>query len=149
MSSDYWRFPWDYSPEAGVRSVRRDLDFNVRVGPEQWIFVGDFVAVDDPGNNPPDTNEWSPPFENGWANAGPPYAYVAFRVGRHKELEFQGHLDPSGATSGTVAFTLPPYWRPERDVSWLTDVYDGVTATIARVSIDHTTGEVTVVFPVP
>jgi hypothetical protein len=120
-----------------------------------WVYIGDFVDVDDVGNDPPGTSPSSPPYENGWTYADDPYDFPAFRHGLDGALEFKGHLDSSGASSGTVAFTLPSEWRPTdengdpKDVSWLTDVFDsgGGSFVVGRVGVDATTGEVTITFP--
>jgi hypothetical protein len=70
-------------------------------------------------------------------------------------LEFKGHLDASGATSGTVAFTLPGFTDGEPDYTLPNDQYfhtvitpdDGTTFQIALVFIDSTTGDVTITWP--
>lgn len=115
--------------------------------PGNWIVVGDFIALDDPGNDPPTVSWRSPPYENGYTYAGTPYDDPAFRHGLDGALEFKGHVDVSGATSGDTAWTLPASFRPPFDVSWTTDVSDGVTFFLARVSVDASTGAVAMIWP--
>lgn len=112
-----------------------------------WVCIGDFVAVDDPGNDPDCTSQSSPPYEGGTTYAGPPFAYPAFRHGLDGNLEFRGHVDVSGATSPATLCTLPGEWRPDHDVSWPTDLVDGASFVIARVSVDASTGVVTLTWP--
>jgi hypothetical protein len=121
--------------------------------PGFWVYIGDFVAVGDPGNDPPYTSPSSPPYQDGVTYAGAPYDYPAFRHGVDGMLEWKGHADVSGATSPAVMCTLPSEWRPTNefqaamDVSWPTDLWDGAAFVVARVQIDGTTGDVTLVWP--
>lgn len=112
-----------------------------------WVCIGDFVDVDDPGNDPECTTESSPPYEDGTTYAGPPYAFPAFRHGLDGNLEFRGHVDISGASSPATLCTLPSEWRPEHDVSWITDLVDGASFVLARVAVDSSTGVVTLTWP--
>lgn len=115
--------------------------------PGFWVCIGDFVDVGDPGNDPACTSPSSPPYEDGTTYAGSPYAFPAFRHGLDGNLEWRGHVDVSGASSPATLCTLPSEWRPGNDVSWLTDIYDGSGFQIARVSIDASTGVVTLTWP--
>lgn len=96
-----------------------------------------------------------PALENGWAQPSSPLERFAFRLHADGSLEFKGHLDSAGASSGTVAFTLPGAnipdeidFRPPNDQFFLTVVYDGANPQGAMVYIDSTTGEVTITFPI-
>ncbi len=78
----------------------------------------------------------------------------AFRLHADSSLEFKGHLDASGASSGTVAFTLPGMNLGEVNFVPLNDHYfitaitpDGSTFSTALVFIDSTTGDVTLTWP--
>ena len=82
--------------------------------PGPWVYVGDFAAGD------PFTIPISPEWQNGWIQDGT--SYVAFRHGLDGEVEFKGALDTTVGVSGTVAFRLPPDWRPEGSFSFLTDM---------------------------
>jgi hypothetical protein len=99
---------------------------------------------------------WVPVYQNGWDTATAPLETFAFR--RHKDgsLEFKGHLDATGATSGTIAFTLPGlgvgepnYWDENMGDQYFhtTITPDGATFSLALVFIDSTTLDVTVTWP--
>ncbi len=114
--------------------------------PGPFIYVGTFVAEDDPGNDPPYTSWQSPPWQNGWTWVDP--LYVAFRHGLDGLTEFTGVVDTTGATTGTVAFTLPVAYRGNTPFSFITDLDLGSgTFSAARVSV-ATNGEVTIYFPI-
>lgn len=96
--------------------------------------------------------------ENGWAQPALPLEKFAYRLHTDGSLEFKGHLDASGASSGTVALTLPdeffdvtyetePSYRPTRDLFFPTIIYDGATPQNAMVYIEAITGEVTITWP--
>jgi len=107
--------------------------------PGPYIYVGDFDALDPPGAT------WqSPPWQNNWTYDGT--NYVAFRHGLDGDVEFIGALDPTAATSGTVAFTLPIPWRPSTPFSFLTDMDLGATFDLARIAV-AINGQVKVYFP--
>ena len=82
--------------------------------------------------------------QNGWAQPASPLQEFAFRRGLSK-LDFTGHLDSAGASSGTVAFTLPADYRLLNDQFFLT-VLD--SAIPALVYLEASTGDVTITFPV-
>ena len=89
-----------------------------------------------------------PTLLNGYAAPGGSMSSVQYRLWtKTNSLEFGGHIDASGATSGTVAFILiRPFWPPY-DISFLTDIYDGVNFSIARCFINSTNGEVSLQWP--
>jgi hypothetical protein len=105
-----------------------------------------------PGDDCPD---FAPTLANSWAQPSAPLEKFAFRKHMDGSLEFKGHLDASGATSGTVAFTLPGFTDGEPDYTLPNDQYfhtvitpdDGTTFQIALVFIDSTTGDVTITWP--
>ncbi len=75
------------------------------------IYVGDFVDVDDPGNDPPDTSPSSPPFLNGFSYD--PTAPLWFAHGLDGETDMGGNYDllSGSPVSGTVAWVCPSEWR--------------------------------------
>jgi hypothetical protein len=96
-----------------------------------------------------------PPLENGWAQPSAPLEKFAFRRHVDGSIEFKGHLDASGAASGTVAVTLPGAnagevdFRPANDQYFVTIITtdDGATFTTAMVFIEATIGEITITWP--
>jgi hypothetical protein len=62
------------------------------------VYVGTF-----PGD--PDTTVDSPPFENGWSNAGGGRQRLRFRRTNENQTEFDGFV--TGGDNGTVVTTLP------------------------------------------
>jgi hypothetical protein len=99
-----------------------------------------------------------PGLQNSWQQPSPPLQKFAFRLHRDGSLEFRGHLDASGgATSGTVAVTLPgtadpdtePNFVPSEDQYFHTAITtdDGSTFQIALVFLDSSNGEVTITWP--
>lgn len=138
---------FDYPPRRDtVPSRQRNQAYQMRqerrkpVLPGPWVYVGDFDAVD-----PPVVTWQSPPWENGWTWVDT--AYVGFRHGLDGETEFVGVVDATGATSGTVAFTLPLPWRPVKEYSFITDLdFGGGDFDAARVLV-NLDGEVTIYFP--
>lgn len=118
---------------SNARRQKRDREL-----PGIWVYVGDPLATG---------LTTTPDFQNGWTYLGT--AYVGFRHGMDGETEFVGTLDASGASSGTVAFTLPPPYRPfgGKTYSFVTDLdQGGGSFNVARVVV-ATTGTVTVYFP--
>lgn len=99
-----------------------------------------------------------PTLVNGWAQPASVdnIQFFAFRLHVDGSLEFRGHLDSSGASSGTIAFTLPGANAGEVDFLedldgdqfFLTVIYDGVTPETAMIYIEAATGDVTITFPV-
>jgi hypothetical protein len=94
-----------------------------------------------------------PALQNGWAQPAAPLQKFAFRTHADGSLEFRGHLDSVGASSGTVAVTLPGANPGETDFLLPNDqffvsaVYDGATPRPALIYLDSTTGDVTITFP--
>jgi hypothetical protein len=74
------------------------------------IFVGTFVAPNDPGNDPPDTSYLSPPWLNNftWVVDAP----VWFAHGVDGETDMGGMYDlfTGSPVSGTIAFMMPNEW---------------------------------------
>lgn len=99
--------------------------------------------------------DWAPALQNSFAQPTAPLEPFAFRKHMDGSLEFKGHLDASGATSGTVAFTLPgaadgePEYIPENDQYFISAITpdNGATFQTALVFIDSTTGDVTITWP--
>ncbi len=123
---------------TAVRANTRASSAELRnpVFPGLWVFVGDplgtgFTTI--------------PDFQNGWASLGT--SYVGFRHGLDGETEFTGTLDTTGATTGTVAFTLPVPYRPLQDFSFLTDLDLGSGSFSAARVLVESSGDVTVYFP--
>ena len=96
-----------------------------------------------------------PPLVNGWAQVTPPLELFAFRLHADGSLEFKGHLDAAGASSGTVAFTLPGANAGEVDFRLANDQYwhttittdDGITFFLALVFVEASSGDVTITWP--
>lgn len=102
-----------------------------RVGDEErkpnlagfWICIGDFVAVDDPGNDPECTSASSPAYQNGATySVDPDHDFPAFRHGLTGRLQWKGILDLTGFSSGDVFTTLPTEWIPDFDEPWIIPV---------------------------
>lgn len=125
---------------AGVVDERRKPNM-----PGPYIYVGDFVADGDPGNDPPYASWQSPPWQNGWTYLGTDY--VAFRHGLDGLTEFKGTVDSTGATTGTVAFTMPTAFSAE-PFSFLTDLDLGTGSFNAARVVVAANGEVTIYFPI-
>lgn len=108
---------------------------------------GPWFLVLDAGDTPPDGSVEDEDYvflQNGWAQPVAPLEAFAFRRGLSK-LDMKGHLDGAGASSGSVAVTLPEPHRLPNDQFFLTVLED---ATPAMVYLDSATGEVTITFPV-
>lgn len=96
-----------------------------------------------------------PALVNGWAQPAAPLQLFAFRLHADGSLEFKGHLDSAGASSGTVAVTLPGANAGEVDFLsvldgdqfFLTVIYDGANPQAALVYIEKSSGDVTITFP--
>lgn len=115
------------------------------------------VADDDPDSGAVSTGCTGdePGLENGWAQPDPPLEKFAFRKHADGSLEFKGHLDAAGASSGSIAFHLPGVnagevnFLPSNDQFFHTTITDdsGLTFTLALVRINKTTGAVTITWP--
>ena len=103
--------------------------------PAPWIYVGTWIAEDDPGNDP-GTTEDSPPFENGFSNADP-LVPVRFRHKYEGCSEVEGKF--TGGAVGDTIFTLPADWRCDQDSQWLIPLDDVGTVGVIR---ELSTGEV-------
>ena len=106
---------------ANKTRQRRERQF-----PGIWVYVGDPLATG---------MTTTPDFLNGWTYLGT--SYVGFRHGMDGETEYVGTLDASGASSGTVAFILPPPYRPfNKTYSFVTDLdQGGGLFNVARVAV--------------
>ena len=117
---------------AGLQ--RRERQLRNR-GPGGWMTIGS------------ESPTWAPAWQNSFAAAPAPYAAPAYRHGTHWELEFKGHVDVSDAVSDTVAWTMDLDHRPTEDISFITDVLNGVGFSLARMHIDSESGDVTFTWP--
>jgi hypothetical protein len=72
------------------------------------IYVGDFVAPNDPGNDPPDTSYLSPPWLNGFYYTVP----VWYAHGVDGETDMGGAYDliTGSPVSGDIAFMMQNEW---------------------------------------
>lgn len=66
---------------------------------------GPWHSIGDPGE---------PAFQNGWTNAGGTAVVARFRWSLNGGTDLQASM--TGGTHGTVAFTLPPAYRPDADI---------------------------------
>lgn len=97
-----------------------------------------------------------PALQNGWAQVASPLQKFAFRLHADGSLEFRGHLDSAGASSGTVAVTLPGANAGEVDFLdglvgdqfFISVIYDGADPEPAMIYVEKATGDVTITFPV-
>lgn len=118
------------------------------------VFVGTYVAPDDPGNDPPGTSPSSPVWQNGftWV-AGYP---IWFAHGLDGETDMGGQYDLVTGTpvSGTIAFVMPLEWAAQIEpfhafVTLLDDpgaIEDRVYGMAAQI-VDQTTGDVRIYWP--
>jgi len=121
------------SAEERIREIQKH-------GPGPWVYVGDFPTE-------AFTTFWSPPWQNSFTFVTG--KRVAFRHGLDGVLEFKGKFDLSGATTGTVAFTLPDDWVPPEEMDFPIVMDMGAGAfNVLRVFVDETTGDVTLHWPV-
>jgi hypothetical protein len=91
------------TPETRISGLRRDTESVKRRSAAPWRNVGD------PGE---------PAFENGWGNATattliPNPVPMRFRVALGGGIDIEG--DVMGGADGTVVFTLPAGYRPDKD----------------------------------
>lgn len=98
------RIPVQRRPGVGTSlgSQQRGLDALERWPPGRWVYVGDYPTD-------PDTTPESPPFENGWTNAGGGDRRLRFRRTNEWQTEIAGSV--TGGTPGTVVTTLPDLYR--------------------------------------
>ena len=137
--------------------LEREIGLNRFEVQRQVFMPGAFPWRTPDIDDPPPTGP-TPELETGWAQPSPPLERFAYRLHTDGSLEFKGHLDASGASSGTVALTLPeadddlqePSYRLSRDQYFHTVITpdDGVTFQMALVFIKAATGEVTITWPI-
>lgn len=125
------------------------------------VYIGDFVAPEDPGNDPQDlaaeppidTSPSSPAFLNGFGYVDP----LWFAHGLDGETDMGGSYDlvTGSPVSGTIAWVCPTEWRAGLDTLALfpaiieegaTDADDIIIVCCQR--HDPTTGNVRVYWPV-
>lgn len=103
------------------------------------------------------TTPWiTPPLLNGWVQAGAPYHNFQYCWVGMKRWRTRGHLDGSGAGSGSVAFVVGPQYILNRldDViggynqSYETDIGTIAAFQVARIELDYTNGNATITWPV-
>lgn len=126
--------------KTNTRGVRREERKPVMPGP--YIYVSGGTGDVAPGET------WqSPPWLNSFTQFGT--SYVGFRHGVDGYVEFIGQLDlTAGAVTGDVAFQLPIPWRAI-SFDYTFPIFVGGTDWQAGVmSIDGTTGNVRVYWPV-
>lgn len=113
------------------------------------VYVGDFVDVDDPGNDPPDTSPSSPTWQNGFGYR--PGSPVWFAHGLDGELDMGGDYDlvTGSPVSGDVAFTMPLEWATTGPRAAMFPVeLDTDVWTVAVQTINHATGAVRIFWPI-
>lgn len=92
-----------------------------------------------------------PTLKNSYAQPAPPLEQFAYRIYAGGMPEFIGHLDCSAASSGTVACTLDvdaDNMTLGGDVVFSTIIFTSSTFRTAMVTVDSTTGDVTLFWPV-
>jgi hypothetical protein len=127
---------------------------------QEFMPVAFFWRTPDVDEPPPDGP--TPELQNGFAQVTPPLERFSYRLHSDGSLEFKGHLDVSGAASGTVALTLPagddelqePSYILPSDQFFLTLITDdgGTTFQAAMVLVEGTAGaspgDVTITWPI-
>lgn len=114
------------------------------------VYVGDFVGVDDPGNDPADTTGDSPPWLNSFIYLdGYPVWYAH---GLDGETDMGGMYDlTQGAVSNTIAFMMPLEWARQAPPTHMFPVKidDGVyTIAIQEITLTGSGGEVRIIWPI-
>jgi len=123
------------------------------------IYIGDFVAPEDPGNDPQDltatppidTSPSSPPYQNGLTYmAGAP---VWFAHGLDGETDMGGMYDvvTGGYVSGDLGFEMPLEWAAQAPTyhDFVLKLDDGVfTIAVQEITLTLTVGEVRIWFPI-
>jgi hypothetical protein len=117
--------------------------------PRIRVYVGTFVDVDDPGNDPPLTSDDSPDWQNGFGyQVGAP---VWFAHGIDGELDMGGQYDlvTGSPVSGDVAFTMPLAWATTGPAASMIPIELDIDVwSIAIQTIDFVTGDVRVFWPI-
>ena len=100
------------------RSIADVVTSAIKPRPEAetgWVIVGE--TTDAPG------------FQNSWAWSGEPHAKPQFYMSeKDGEVRFRGHA--TGGLSGTVVFTLPKQYRPEKVERFNSAGTDGTRAVV-------------------
>jgi hypothetical protein len=131
------------------QGVRNEEQKPVLGGPQ--IFVGDFIAPGDPGNDPTYTSASSPPYLNGLTYvAGYP---IWFAHGVDGETDMGGMYDvvTGGYVSGDLGFRMPLEWANEAPPvhAFPLKLDAGLyTMAVQEITITVTTGEVRIWFPI-
>ena len=117
--------------------------------PSFQVFVGTYVAPDDPGNDPPGTSPSSPTWLNGFSwLAGFP---IWFAHGVDGETDMGGQYDliTGSPVSGDIAFVMPLEWAQQAPPSWAFAVELGTDIwTVAVQTINQTNGNVRIFWPI-
>lgn len=79
------------------------------------VFVGTYVAPDDPGNDPPGTSTSSPAWQNGFSWVADSPIWFAHGVDGETDMGGMYDLVTGSPVSGTVAFTMPLEWAAEAE----------------------------------
>lgn len=74
------------------------------------VYVGTYVAPDDPGNDPPGTSPSSPAWQNGFTWLGGYPIWFAHGVDGETDMGGAYDLITGAPSSGDVAFTMPAEW---------------------------------------
>jgi hypothetical protein len=137
--------------QAAIRNEERKP---VLGGPQ--IYVGTFVAPNDPGNDPADASTFSPPWQNGFTYV--PGSPLWFAHGVDGETDMGGAYDliTGSPVSGTVAFDMPLEWAAEAQAyTAFVVLLDNTPADeadwlygIAAQIVNQATGEVRVYWPI-
>jgi hypothetical protein len=136
----------------GGRPIRREtlpaaVRANTRASSAELrnpVFPGIYTYVGDPlGTGFTGTPDW----QNNFTWFGD--AYVGFRHGMDGYTEFIGQIDlTAGGVTGTVAFTLPAPYRAITFSYPFPIFVEGTTWWNGILSIDGSTGDVTVYWPI-
>jgi len=138
--------------KANTRGVRNEE--RKPIIPGSWIYVGTFVAPDDPGNDPPGTWFNSPTWLNGfsWVAGNP----VAFRHGVDGQTDMIGQYDlvTGSPVSGDTAFLMPLQWAMEMPPAHMfpveldTDVWSVAVQTVDVVNLVSGKAPVKIFWPI-
>lgn len=123
-----------------LRKTERAVEELRRIGPEGWVYVGDWPSE-------AFTTSISPPWENSYTNVAG--RRVRFRWGIDGTFEMDGVFDlTAGAVTGDVAFTLPPEYLGWFEESFIPLELDVGVWSAAVITIDGDTGEVVLHWPI-
>lgn len=123
-----------------LRKAERGIEELRRIGPEGWVYVGDWSSE-------VFTTSVSPPWQNSYTFV--PGRRVAFRWGIDGTFEMEGVFDlTAGAATGDVAFTLPPEYLGVFVEDFIPlELATGVWSA-AVITVDGDTGDVTLFWPI-